>query len=299
MAMELAWGVLRRAGLRTFFPGHVRRMASLRQGDLAGCPVPVIDSRDLKYYRNVCTAHFPWEVDPFFWREETGLARAGLAEVALFSLLLGCLTAGTAHLAYWVHPLWMVLMPVWLTFWAFLFWFFRDPQRVIPADPSALVSPADGRVTHVEEVMDPDFSGGKALRISIFLSVFNVHVNRIPRQGKVIDLRYFPGAYLDARNSECAVRNEQFWIDMVDGPSGGRIRIKQIAGAIARRIVCWLRPGEEVQRGARLGMIKFGSRTDLLIDQALVAKVLVQVGTRVQGGTTRLLEIRSTTDSNP
>src|SRR6185369_9019287 len=139
----------------------------------------------------------------------------------------------------------------------------------------ALVSPADGVVTHAEEVEALDFPGGRAFRVSIFLSVFNVHVNRIPRSGRVTALRYYPGEYLDARAADCAVRNEQFWIDFEDARLGCPLRVKQIAGAIARRIVCWLRPGEEVRAGDRFGMIKFGSRTDVYLPPRYVAEVLV------------------------
>src|SRR5205085_11285413 len=122
-----------------------------------------------------------------------------------------------------------------------------------------------------------------ALRISIFLSIFNVHVNRLPRAGTIMNIRYFPGAYLDARNPNSAKRNEQLWIDMTDAITGRPIRVKQISGAIARRIVCWLKPGDKAQKGARLGMIKLGSRTDLLLPADVVKRIEVTVGAKVQG----------------
>ena len=99
---------------------------------------------------------------------------------------------------------------------------------------------------------EPDFPGGRAFLVSIFLSVFNVHVNRVPRSGRVTGLSYFPGAFLDARNPESAVRNEQLWIDFEEAGSGRPLRVKQISGAIARRIVCWLRPGDEVKAGDKV-----------------------------------------------
>jgi phosphatidylserine decarboxylase len=144
----------------------------------------------------------------------------------------------------------------------------------------------------VEEVDCPDFSGGRALRVSIFLSVFNVHVNRIPRSGRITKLRYYPGLFLDARNQDCHARNEQLWIDLEDGALGCPIRIKQIAGAIARRIVCWLREGEKVIAGDRFGMIKFGSRTDVLVPAGAVAEVVVKVGQSVKGGSMVLLRLK-------
>ncbi len=178
--------------------------------------------------------------------------------------------------------------------WLFILSFFRDPERAIPADADAVVSPADGTVREVGEVADPDFPGGRAFLVSIFLSVFNVHVNRLPRAGRVTGLHYYPGCFLDARRPECGVRNEQFWIDLSDGATGVPLRVKQIAGAIARRIVCWLRPGEEVRAGDRLGMIKFGSRTDLLLPVESVGEVLVRPGDKVRGGSTILLRLKGT-----
>jgi phosphatidylserine decarboxylase len=141
-------------------------------------------------------------------------------------------------------------------------------------------------------VDDPDFPGAKAFRISIFLSVFNVHVNRIPRNARVTNVRYFPGAYLDARHAECAMRNEQLWIDLEESDCDRPIRVKQIAGAIARRIVCWLKPGDVVRTGDRLGMIKFGSRTDVLLSANEATDVRVKVGDKVHGGSTILLHMK-------
>ncbi len=290
-SLELAWGRLRRVLLRRFRPGYVRRMLERRQGHCPDCPHDILDARDLKFYRNVCGYHFGPENDPYARRGLLPFVRAGAAELLVFSLVFAILTAAACLLGVYLDPLlFLVLVPI-LLLWGFVLSFFRDPERVVPTDPFALVSPADGTVTHVEEVSDADFPGGRAFRVSIFLSVFNVHVNRNPRPGKVTRLRYFPGAFLDARAGECAVRNEQFWIDYEDGPTGAPIRIKQIAGAIARRIVCWLKQGEEVQAGARLGMIKFGSRTDVLLPVALVGAVHVKVGDKVRGGSTVLLRL--------
>src|SRR5581483_5985087 len=248
MSLELAWGRWRRAWLRRFRPGYVARMKQLRQGECPNCPHDIIDSRDLKFYRNVCGYWFRPEDDAFAWRGRLRLARYGLAELLCFSLLFAALSALFAGLAA-LHPLFLLPLPVILGLWLFVASFFRDPERTIPSDPDALVSPADGTVTHIHEVADPDFPGGRALCVSIFLSVFNVHVNRVPRSGKVVKLHYYPGEYLDARVVECNVRNEQFWVDLLDERSGCLVRTKQIAGAIARRIVCWLKPDETVRTG--------------------------------------------------
>lgn len=293
MSLELAWGRLRRQLLRRFRPGYVEQMRLKRQGDCPGCPHDIIDPRDLKFVRNVCGFSFRPEDDPFRWREHLGFARAGLMELICFSVLFGAPTILFALLASTVSPLfWGAVLPFLLA-WVEVIWFFRDPERPIPSDADAFISPADGTVTHVEEVDDADFPGGRALRVSIFLSVFNVHVNRAPRAARVTDVRYFPGCFLDARAADCAVRNEQLWIDVEDLATGQKMRLKQISGAIARRIVCWLKPGDTLTAGERIGMIKFGSRTDILLPIGLATSVAVKVGDAVKGGSTILLRIKS------
>ncbi len=290
--IEQAWGRLRRACLRLFFPGYVRKMTALRQGDCQGCPHDVIDPRDLKLVRNVCGYSFRPEDDRFAWRGRLGFARAGLVEIICFTLLLLPVMALFAALGAMLSWWWLLPLVVLVPLWVFILAFFRDPERVIPGDADALVSPADGVITHLEEVNDPDFPGGRAFRVSIFLSVLNVHVNRVPRSGAVTQIRYYPGAFLDARAEECAVRNEQLWIDFTDEHLACPIRVKQVAGAIARRIVCQLKPGEVVRAGERFGMIKFGSRTDVLVPAGSVAEVLVRVGEAVQGGSRVLLRLQ-------
>ncbi len=291
MSLELAWGRRRRAWLRRFRPGYVRRMTAVRQGDCPACPHDIIDPRDLKYFRNVCGHWFRPEDDRFAWRGRLRLARYGLAELVCFSALFAALLATFAWLAVAVHATFWVPAVVSAGLGLFVVSFFRDPERVPPADADAMVSPADGTVSHVEEVDDPDFPSGRAFRVSIFLSVFNVHVNRAPRPGRVAALRYYPGEFLDARHDECAVRNEQFWTDFTDARTGQLVRVKQVAGAIARRIVCWLREGEEVRPGERFGMIKFGSRTDLLVPAGVQRDVAVRPGDAVRGGKTVLFRM--------
>ena len=290
MRRELAWGRLRRAWLRRFRPTYVRSMLAKRQGVCPEHDADVIDPRDLKYLRNVCALHFKPEDDHFQWRGRLGLARYGLAELVIFTMVflgLSGLAVALAELIHW--GFWLVLIPL-ASLWIEIVYFFRDPERVVASEATALVSPADGTVTHVEEVDEPDFPSGPSLRISIFLSIFNVHVNRLPRAGTVVQVRYFPGAYLDARDPASAVRNEQLWIDLREA-NGRHIRVKQISGAIARRIVCWLKKGESLAKGERLGMIKLGSRTDLLIAADQVKEVSVRVGDKVRGGTTVLMRV--------
>jgi phosphatidylserine decarboxylase len=268
-------------------------MATARQGQCENCPHEIVDARDLKLYRNVCGYQFP-NADLLPRPHPLRLARPGLAEVACFSLLFLVGLILSLFAAVLVHPAFWLPAAVILLLWGFVFSFFRDPERTVSADATALVSPADGTVTHIGEVEEPDFPGGRAFRISIFLSVFNVHVNRVPRSGRVLAVRYFPGRYLDARHCDCAVLNEQLWVDIEDAGTNQLVRVKQIAGAIARRIVCWLRPGEEVQAGARFGMIKFGSRTEVLLPADLAVEVAVRVGDKVRGGSTILLRLTAT-----
>jgi phosphatidylserine decarboxylase len=187
----------------------------------------------------------------------------------------GLVLLGAAALVAWLtHPAW-AMIPVLLA--AFFLWFFRDPKRVIPADPGAVVSPADGKVTDVSEVK---VGSDRFKRISIFLNVFDVHVNRSPVAGVIRAAHYKPGKFLNAMNPDCAELNEQNTVT-VEG-DGHTIIFKQIAGLLARRIVFTKKIGDTVERGERVGLIKFGSRTDLLLEPA--AEVAVRVGDRVKGG---------------
>jgi phosphatidylserine decarboxylase len=165
---------------------------------------------------------------------------------------------------------------------AFFLWFFRDPERLVPAGPGLVVSPGDGLVTETVAITTPD---GPRQRISIFLSVFDVHVNRSPIGGVLTGVRYQKGLYLNAMNPASADRNEQNVVT-VRGGDGVEVTFKQIAGLIARRIVFNYRQGDSVQRGQRVGLIKFGSRVDVLLPAE--ARLLVKVGERVQGGSSVL-----------
>lgn len=172
-----------------------------------------------------------------------------------------------------------------LLFAAFFLWFFRDPERQIPQDPGLVVSPADGKVTQVARISTPD---GERFRLSIFLSVFNVHVNRSPVAGVLREVRYRKGEYLNAMNPQCAERNEQN-LAVVDCTEGYSVTFVQIAGLLARRIVFTKKPGDRLERGERVGLIKFGSRTDVLLPGN--AEPLVRIGDRVRGGASVLARI--------
>jgi len=159
----------------------------------------------------------------------------------------------------------------------FFLWFFRDPQRAIPAGEGLIVSPGDGLVTETAAIATPD---GPRQRISIFLSVFDVHVNRSPIAGVLSSVHYQKGEYLNAMNPASADRNEQN-IVTVRG-EGFEVTFKQIAGLLARRIVFKPRQGERVERGQRVGLIKFGSRVDVIVPGE--AELRVKIGQRVMGG---------------
>jgi phosphatidylserine decarboxylase len=186
---------------------------------------------------------------------------------------------GAAVLLGWLtSPLWS-LPAVLLAF--FFLWFFRDPERAIPDAPGALVSPADGKVTEVAPVT---VGGERWLRISIFLNVFNVHVNRSPVSGVIRDVQYHRGKFLNAMNSASAEHNEQNVVTVAGEEQ--TVVFKQIAGLLARRIVFTRKIGDQVRRGERIGLIKFGSRVDVLLNAS--AKVQVKVGDNVKGGSSVL-----------
>jgi phosphatidylserine decarboxylase len=175
--------------------------------------------------------------------------------------------------------LWLAFVPVLLA--AFFLWFFRDPRRAIPSGPGLIVSPGDGLVTETATISTPE---GPRQRISIFLSVFDVHVNRSPIGGVLASVQYQKGQYLNAMNPASADRNEQNVVT-VRG-QGIEVTFKQIAGLLARRIVFNLREGDSVERGQRVGLIKFGSRVNVLLPAD--AELRVKVGERVKGGSSVL-----------
>lgn len=188
------------------------------------------------------------------------------------------LVAAGGLVAWLASPLWAI--PALLLAFFFL-WFFRDPERAIPDSAGAIVSPADGKVTDVSLT---SANGRKQTRISIFLNVFNVHVNRSPIAGSISDVKYQTGKFMNAMNEASADQNEQNTVT-VQG-EGTVVVFKQIAGLLARRIVFNRKIGDQVQRGERVGLIKFGSRVDVFVDAD--AKVQIKVGDKVKGGSSVL-----------
>jgi phosphatidylserine decarboxylase len=180
---------------------------------------------------------------------------------------------------------WYVAVPL-LLIALFMAYFFRDPERVVVSDHDIVVAPADGRVTRVAQIMPDDPESPKV--VSIFLSVFDVHINRAPIAGEVIDVAYTKGRFMIATRDESSVVNEQNALTI----QGERMTVvcKQIAGVLARRIVCWKRKGEQVNLGERFGLIKFSSRTDLVLPAGV--DISVRIGDRVRGGVSIIGRLR-------
>ncbi len=285
--LELLWDAMRRAILRKLCPGHVQRWRDKIKGEPNA---DVIDPRDVKFIRNVSKTWFDPVDDVYRRRESLGFARYGFAELIGFSAILGSIFAASSLLAVWYSPYFLIPSTAIVFVWLEVLWFFRDPERLIPSDATAILSPADGVITNVETIDEPGM-GPNTLRISIFLSIFNVHGNRVPRPARFDTAQYFRGRFLDARHPDCAKQNEQLWSDFTDTTTGKPFRVKQISGAIARRIVYWLRPGEELNAGDRYGMIKFGSRTELLIPRDTVGEIMIKPGDKVRGGVTVLAKV--------
>lgn len=282
MRLELGWGRCRRWYLKTFRRRYLQRMLALRRGDAANCPQEILDPRDLKFVRNQTQCYWAPEDDPFAWRDRLPFAREGLAEVVVGSGVLVALSAGLA-MVYWPAA----LVPGVLV--AFVWWFFRNPRRVVPMEPGLVVAPADGRVVAIEETPYDEFLQGPAVTIGIFLSVLDVHVNRAPVAARVIGLTYRPGKFLNALRPASARENEQLAIRLEETQEPfRRMVVRQIAGAIARRIVCWLKPGDELARGERFGMIKLGSRTELVLPRQPGLCLEVRLGQKVKAGTSVL-----------
>jgi phosphatidylserine decarboxylase len=182
-----------------------------------------------------------------------------------------------------------ILFGLWVLLSLFSLWFFRDPNPRVPLGADLIVSPANGKVDIIDEYVEPEFLGGACRRVSIFLSVFDIHVQRAPAAGRIVHLRHKPGDFLNAMYRESALRNENVLIGLESGEKAGeRLGIRLIAGVIARRIVPWVAVGDEVSRGERVSLIQFGSRVELYYP--LSYRVRVAVGDRVSGGETVLVE---------
>ena len=212
------------------------------------------------------------------------VAREGLPFI--FGALAIAVAAFVVALTRRSWPLWLLaLLLTVIALW--VAYFFRDPERMGERGDKLIISPADGRISQITEVDEPAFIHGRAIRISVFMNVFNVHVNRYPVSGRVRYLHYNPGKFLNAASEKSSLENEQMSVGIES--NGRRILVRQIAGLIARRIVTYSKDGDVAQQGSRFGLIRFGSRVDVFVP--LGTKVLVRLGDNPAAGTTVLAEL--------
>jgi phosphatidylserine decarboxylase len=210
----------------------------------------------------------------------SGLAVLLLLAAAFLGKIIGSFVLGLAG----------VLLGVWALFVVFTFYFFRDPDPAVPAGKNLVLAPGHGKVDTIDTTTEPEFLGGECQRISIFLSVFDVHVQNAPLTGRIAFFKHSPGQYLNAMRADCSKYNENVLIGIeADEPPGAKIGVRLIAGLIARRIVPWVAQNEIVQRGERISLIQFGSRVDVYLPKS--AKIQVQLGDRVAGGQSILAEL--------
>jgi phosphatidylserine decarboxylase len=221
------------------------------------------------------------------------LTKYGLPQVVIYpAAMIAAMIAIPLVMAAFL-PLWAVIA-VETVLAAILIWalvFFRDPERRCPEDSSLLLAPADGQITEIETIEETSFISGPALRIGIFLSIFDTHINRAPCNVRIEKITYKKGKYLNAMNPQSGRLNESNELDLIrtDSPKD-KLVVRQVSGAIARRIVCAAAEGQELAGGERFGMIKFGSRTELYLPVHENAKCLVQIGDKVKAGLTPLVK---------
>jgi phosphatidylserine decarboxylase len=221
------------------------------------------------------------------------LTKFGLPQVVVYPVLVFAAMVVLPRIAGIFLPQWAAFT-IKVALAVVLIWtlmFFRDPERRCPSYTNLLLAPADGRITEIETVEETNFIGGPALRIGIFLSIFNVHINRAPCNVKIEKITYKKGKYLNAMNPQSGRVNESNDLDLIrtDIPKD-KLIVRQISGAIARRIVCEAKEGRELSGGQRFGMIKFGSRTELYLPVRENAKCLVKIGDKVKAGLTPLVK---------
>jgi phosphatidylserine decarboxylase len=198
-----------------------------------------------------------------------------LMEARWILLILASVGVAVSFVSMWLSLIFLALF-------LFTIAFFRDPNRPVPAGPNLIVAPADGRVRDIVDLDEKEILKTKTRRVGIFLSIFDVHTNRAPIDGRIVYRQHHAGLCLDARDPNCSEKNEAMtWA--FENPRG-RIVVRQLTGAIARRIVVWANVGDELKKGERFGMIRFGSRTELYLP--LNAEVLVKTGDHVSGGST-------------
>jgi phosphatidylserine decarboxylase len=223
------------------------------------------------------------------------VTRYGLPEVVVYPAAVAALMIGVGCLGASGLPLWVIVsleaLLAAVLVWALLF--FRDPERKVPADDTLFIAPADGTIRDIGTVTESEFIQGPALRVGIFLSIFNTHINRAPCDARVERITYRRGKYLNALNPLAGKVNESNTLALVrTSRPPDRLLLRQVSGAVARRIVCAAREGQQLAGGERFGMIKFGSRTELYLPAGEDIECLVRVGDKVKAGVTPLVRYR-------
>ena len=219
--------------------------------------------------------------------KHAGRARQSALKLIFLALAALILVLGAGlvakFLAWLFGAIALSLVALWVLFALFTFYFFRDPNPTVPTEPKLVVSPAHGKVDIIDQMVEDRFMGGKCQRISIFLSVIDIHVQNAPASGKLALYRYTAGQFLSALKTESAEHNENVLLG-ITATDGVKIGVRLIAGVLARRIVPFVKEGDEFARGERISLIQFGSRTDLYLP--LSAKIKIKIGDRVVGGET-------------
>lgn len=222
-------------------------------------------------------------MNKFTWSDEPGQTAMPIAKAGYPFIFAAAFATAVFSLLELIFP---AVAGLAVTF--FICYFFRDPDRVVPTGDNVVVSPADGKVVSVETVSSSPLHEEPCMKISVFMSVFNVHVNRIPHEGVIKNIDYYPGKFFSANLDKSSDQNERNAL-LIETPQGSSICFVQIAGLIARRIICRIQPGDRVKRGQRFGMICFGSRLDVYLP--VNAALRVAKGDKVQAGTTILGEL--------
>ncbi len=217
-----------------------------------------------------------------------GWPQVAVFPAVIFATMVVCLIVGISYLPAWATVSIELVLAI-ILIWVLMF--FRDPYRSCPSDKNLLLAPADGKVTDIEIAEEDNFIGADAIRIGIFLSIFDVHINRAPCNAKVEKITYRQGKYINAANPHSGRVNESndLYLVRTDGPND-KLVVRQISGAIARRIVCEKAEGQKLTGGEKFGMIKFGSRTELYVPARQNVKCLVKIGDKVKAGLTPLVK---------
>ncbi len=213
------------------------------------------------------------------------VAKEGVPFIAIMAAVTVAVFIFSAFFDGWIGALFIVLKIASILLTVFVVAFFRDPERIVPQDPASIVSPADGKVIKIETVKDTRFLNDDVIKICIFMNLFSVHVNRAPADAKVLKVIYNPGKFFNASFDKASLENEQNAV-IAEGPTGRRFCFNQIAGLVARRIVCYATEGARYAKGERFGMIRFGSRLDVYLPTDV--RVSVKLGEHVSAGSSVL-----------